>query len=44
MAKGKKARLREKRDKKQGRQMLMIGIGLTIFLVIIIYFLSPKDF
>jgi len=44
MAKGKKARQREKRDKKQGKQALYIGIGITVLLVILIFFLTPKDF
>jgi len=44
MAKGRKALKRRKRDQRQGRQALIIGIAITIALVVLIYFLSVRNF
>jgi hypothetical protein len=44
MAKGKKALRRKKRDERQGKMALYVGVGITIFLVILIFLLSSKDF
>ncbi|MEE9372651.1 MAG: hypothetical protein V3V00_06315 [Saprospiraceae bacterium] len=44
MAKGKKALFRKRRDKRQGKQALYIGIGITILLIALIFFLTAKDF
>jgi len=44
MAKGKKAFRRKKRDERQGKMALYIGIGITILLIAIIFFISSKNF